>query len=164
MTRRIEKLQPHHAVEAFDCGQEALNRFLQKHALQNQRSGGSQTYVGLVNEAVIGYYALAVGSVEQDHAPERVKKGLAKHSIPIMLLARLAVDLNWQKQGIGAALVKDATLRTLQAADIAGIRALVVHAKDETARRFYERFDFLPSPTDPLPLFMLLKDVRKILS
>ena len=164
MTRRIEKLQPHHAVEAFDCGQEALNRFLQKHALQNQRSGGSQTYVGLINETVIGYYALAVGSVEQDHAPERVKKGLAKHSIPIMLLARLAVDLNWQKQGIGAALVKDATLRTLQAADIAGIRALVVHAKDETARRFYERFDFLPSPTDPLHLFMLLKDVRKILS
>ena len=164
MTRRIEKLQPHHAVEAFDCGQEALNRFLQKHALQNQRSGGSQTYVGLVNEAVIGYYALAVGSVEQDHAPERVKKGLAKHSIPIMLLARLAVDLNRRKQGVGAALVKDATLRTLQAADIAGIRALVVHAKDETARRFYERFDFLPSPTDPLHLFMLLKGVPKILS
>ena len=164
MTRRIEKLQPHHAVEAFACGQEALNRFLQKHALQNQRSGGSQTYVGLINETVIGYYALAVGSVEQEHAPERVKKGLAKHSIPIMLLARLAIDLNWQKQGVGAALVKDATLRTLQAADIAGIRALVVHAKDETARRFYERFDFLPSPTDPLHLFMLLKDVRKILS
>lgn len=164
MTRRIEKLQPHHAVEAFDCGQEALNRFLQKHALQNQRSGGSQTYVGLVNEAVIGYYALAVGSVEQDHAPERVKKGLAKHSIPIMLLARLAVDLNWQKQGIGAALVKDATLRTLQAADIAGIRALAVHAKDDVAKKFYERFDFLPSPTDPLHFFMLLKDVRKIVS
>ena len=164
MTRRIEKLQPHHAVEAFDCGQEALNRFLQKHALQNQRSGGSQTYVGLINETVIGYYALAVGSVEQDHAPERVKKGLAKHSIPIMLLARLAVDLNWQKQGIGAALVKDATLRTLQAADIAGIRALVVHAKDDVAKKFYERFDFLPSPTDPLHFFMLLKDVRKIVS
>jgi len=164
LTRRIEKLRPHHAVEAFDCGQEALNRFLQKHALQNQRSGGSQTYVGLVNEAVIGYYALAVGSVEQDHAPERVKKGLAKHSIPIMLLARLAVDLNWQKQGVGAALVKDATLRTLQAADIAGIRALAVHAKDDVAKKFYERFDFLPSPTDPLHFFMLLKDVRKIVS
>ena len=164
MTRRIEKLQPHHAVEAFDCGQEALNRFLQKHALQNQRSGGSQTYVGLINETVIGYYALAVGSVEQDHAPERVKKGLAKHSIPIMLLARLAVDLNWQKQGVGAALLKDATLRTLQAADIVGIRALMVHAKDDVAKKFYERFDFLPSPTDPLHFFMLLKDVRKIVS
>lgn len=161
MTRCIEKLQPHHAIEAFDCGQEALNRFLQKHALQNQHGGGSQTYVGLADETVIGYYALAVGSVEQEHAPERVKKGLAKHAIPIMLLARLAVDLRWQKQGVGAALLKDAILRTLQAADIAGIRALVVHAKDEAARTFY---DFCPSPTDPLHCFVLLKDVRKIVS
>ena len=118
--------------------------------------------MGLVDETVIGYYALAVGSVEQDHAPERVKKGLAKSAIPIMLLARLAVDLRWQKQGIGAALLKDAILRTLQAADIAGIRALVVHAKDHAARTFYERFDFLPSPTDPMHLFMLMKDLRKI--
>ncbi|MBX7132296.1 MAG: GNAT family N-acetyltransferase [Fimbriimonadaceae bacterium] len=113
---------------------------------------------------MIGYYALAVGSVEQDQAPERVRKGMAKHSIPIMLLARLAVDLHWQKQGIGAALLKDAILRTLQAADIAGIRALVVHAKDEDARTFYEHFDFTPSPSDPLHLFMLLKDVRNIIS
>lgn len=164
MSRRIEKLQPNHAVEAFDCGQEALNLFLRKHALQNQRSGGSQTYVGLVDETVIGYYALAVGSVEQEQAPERVRKGLAKHSIPIMLLARLSVDLHWQRQGVGAALLKDAILRTLQAADIAGIRALVVHAKDEDARKFYERFDFLPSPSDPLHLFILLKDVRGIIS
>lgn len=162
MTRRIEKLQPHHAVDAFDCGQEALNRFLQKHALQNQRSGGSQTYVGLADETVIGYYALAVGSVERELVPERVKKGLAKHSIPIMLLARLAVDARWQKQGVGAALLKNATLRTLQAADIAGIRALVVHAKDDVAKNFYGHFDFLPSPTDPMHLFMLLKDLQKI--
>lgn len=164
MTQRIEKLQPHHAVEAFDCGQEALNRFLQKHALQNQHSGGAQTYVGLAEGAVIGYYALAVGLVEQERAPERMKKGLAKHSIPIMLLARLAVDLHWQKRGVGAGLLKDAMLRTLQAADIAGIRALVVHAKDEPARTFYQRFDFLPSPTDPLHLFILLKDVRKLIA
>jgi predicted N-acetyltransferase YhbS len=81
-----------------------------------------------------------------------------------MLVARLAVDLHWQKQGVGAALLKDATLRTLQAADIAGIRSLVVHAKDDGARTFHECFDFLPSPTDPLHLFMVLKDVRKILS
>jgi GNAT superfamily N-acetyltransferase len=164
LTRRIEKLQPHHTIEAFDCGQEALNRFLQKHALQNQHSGGSQTYVGLADETVIGYYALAVGSVEQEHAPERVKKGLAKHAIPIMLLARLAVDLRWQKQGVGSALLKDDMLRTLQAADIAGIRALVVHAKDEASRTFYDRYDFLPSPTDALHLFLLLRDVRKVIA
>lgn len=164
MTREIEKLQRHHAVDAFECGREELNRFLQHHALQNQQSGGAQTYVGLVDQSVVGYYALAVGSLEQEDAPERVKKGLAKHSIPIMLLARLAVDGHWKKRGIGAALLKDAMLRTLQAADIAGIRALVVHAKDDEARRFYERFDFLPSPSDPLHLCTLLKDARKIVS
>lgn len=162
MTRKIEKLQRRHAIDPFDCGREELNRFLKQHALQSQESGGAQTYVGLVDQTVVGYYALAVGSVEQEHAPERVKKGLAKHSIPIMLLARLAVDRHWQNRGIGAALLKDAVLRTLQAADIAGIRALVVHAKDDGARGFYERFDFHPSPSDPLHLFMLLKDARKI--
>jgi GNAT superfamily N-acetyltransferase len=162
LSRRIEKLQRHHAVDAFDCGREELNRYLQQHALQNQQSMGAQTYVGLVDETVVGYYALAVGSVEQGRAPERVKKGLSKHSIPIMLLARLAVDRHWQNRGVGAALLKDAIQRTLQAADIAGIRALLVHAKDAAARGFYERFDFLPSPSDPLHLFMLLKDARKI--
>lgn len=151
-------------MDAFDCGREALNRFLRQYARQTQQSGGAQTYLGLVDHTVVGYYALAVGSVEQEHAPERVKKGLARHSIPIMLLARLAVDLQWQKQGVGAALLKDAVLRTLQAADIAGIRALVVHAKDEAARSFYRQHDFLSSPTDPLHLFMLLKDARKIVS
>lgn len=118
--------------------------------------------MGLVDQTVVGYYALAVGSVEQEEAPERVKKGLAKHSIPIMLLARLAVDRHWQKRGIGAGLLKNATLRTLQAADIAGIRALVVHAKDDEAREFYQHFNFVPSPSDPLHLFMLLKDIRQI--
>jgi len=164
LIHQIEKLRRDHAVDAFDCGHAELNRFLQQHALQNQRSGGSQTYVGLVGPTVVGYYALAVGSVEQEEAPERVKKGLAKHAIPIMLLARLAVDRHWQKRGIGAALLKDATLRTLQAAEIAGIRALVVHAKDEVAKGFYQRFDFVPSPSDPLHLFVLLKDLRQISS
>lgn len=164
MIRQIEKLRREHAVDAFDCSHEELNRFLQRHALQNQHSGGSQTYVGLAGPTVVGYYALAVGSVEQEDAPERVKKGLAKHAMLIMLLARLAVDRHWQKRGIGAALLKDTTLRTLQAADIAGIRALVVHAKDEAAKGFYQHFDFLPSPSDPLHLFILLKDLRRISS
>jgi len=162
LTPRIEKLRRDHAVDVFDCGREELNRFLHQHALQNQRSGGAQTYVGLVDQTVVGYYALAVGSVEQEEAPERVKKGLAKHSIPIMLLARLAVDRHWQKQQIGAGLLKDAMLRTLQAADIAGIRAVMVHAKDDQAKDFYQHFNFVPSPSDPFHLFMLLKDIRQI--
>lgn len=164
MTRNIEKLQQGHAVEAFDCGNQDRNRFLQQYALPNQNSRASTTYVALADRTVIGYYALAVGSVEYEKAPERVAKGLAHHPIPVMLLARLAVDRQWQNKGIGSGLLKDAVMRTLQAADIVGIRALVVHAKDNNAKEFYQRFDFLPSPSDPLHLLILLKDVRKIVS
>lgn len=162
--RRIEKLHPDHKIENFDCGQIDLNRYLTRYAWVNQQAGAGQTYVGLVGDAVVGYHTLVVGHVLGDEAPERLSKGLAKHPIPIMLLARVAVDVKWQGQGVGSALLKDAMLRTLQAADIAGIRALAVHAKDEQARRFYERFDFTASPTDPLHLFVLLKDVRRAMS
>ena len=163
-TRSIEKLRRDHPVDAFDCGQEVLNNWLRKYALQNQGAGSAQTYVGLADGVVIGYYSLAVGQVEYEGAPERLKKGLARHPVPVMLLARLAVDKNWQKQGVGRALLRDAVLRTLQAAEIAGIRALAVHAKDEQACRYYEQFDFVASPTDPLHLLVLLKDVRGRLS
>ena len=159
---RIEKLRQDHAVETFDCGDQDLNRFLRQHAFHSQLSGGSTTYVGLAGQALVGYFTLAVGSVEYEKAPERVIKGLAPHSIPIMLLARLAVDLHWQKKGVGAGLLKNAMLRTVQAADIAGIRALVVHAKDRAAKGFYEHFNFLPSSSDPLHCFIILKDVRKV--
>jgi len=160
-THRIEKLRRDHPIDAFDCGQEDLNQWLRKHALQNQGAGAAQTYVGLVGEVVIGYYSLAVGQIEYNDAPERLRKGLARHPVPIMLLARLAVDKNWQKKGVGRALLRDAVLRTMQAADIAGIRALAVHAKDEQARRYYEQFDFAASPADPLHLLVLLKDIRR---
>jgi GNAT superfamily N-acetyltransferase len=159
--RQIEKLRRDHLVDAFDCGQEVLNSWLRKHALQNQGAGAAQTYVGLVGEVVIGYYSLAVGQIEYSDAPERLRKGLARHPVPVMLLARLAVDNNWQKKGVDRALLRNAMLRTLQAAEIAGIRALAVHAKDEPARRYYEQFDFAASPADPLHLLVLLKDIRR---
>ena len=162
--RRIEKLRSDHPLESFDSGRVELNRYLQRFAWQNQQAGAAQTYVGLVGEVLVGYYSLAVGHVMLEDAPDRLKKGLAKHPIPIMLLARLAVDRHWQGQGVGSALLRDAMQRTLQAADIAGIRAFAVHAKDDVARRFYEHFDFIPSPTDPLHLFVLLKDVRRIIA
>ena len=157
---RIEKLQRHHPLESFDCGREALNRFLIRYALQNQQGGASQTYVALTGEAVVGYYTLVVGQVDYDDAPERLKKGLARHPVPIMLLARLAIATSCQGKGLGSGLLKDAMLRTLQAAEIAGIRAFVAHAKDDAAKAFYERFDFVPSPSDPYHLFRLMKDVR----
>jgi len=160
---RIEKLQRHHPLESFDCGREALNRFLIRYALQNQQGGASQTYVALTGEAVVGYYTLVVGQVDYDDAPERLKKGLARHPVPIMLLARLAIATSCQGKGLGSGLLKDAMLRTLQAAEIAGIRAFVAHAKDDAAKAFCERFDFVPSPSDPYHLFRLMKDVRAAL-
>lgn len=162
MTLRIEKLNRTHPVEDFDCGREGLNRFLIRYALTNQQAEASQTYLALADGEIAGYYTLVVGQVEYEAAAARLKKGLARHPVPIMLLARLAVGTSWQGKGIGSGLLKDAMLRTLRAADIAGIRAFVVHAKDEEARDFYERFDFLPSPSDPYHLFRLMKDIRAL--
>jgi GNAT superfamily N-acetyltransferase len=155
--RRVEKLRPDHPIDSFDCGREELNRYLLRFAWQNQQAGAAQTYIGLAGDAVIGYYTLAVGHVTREEAPERLTKGLARHPVPIMLLARLAVDHRWQGRGVGKALLKEAMLRTLQAADIAGIRAFAVHAKDEEARRFYLKFDFIPSPSDPMHCSCYLK-------
>lgn len=159
----IEKLGRHHAVEGFDCGQEPLNRFLIRYALQAQMARASQTYLALDGPEPIGYYTLVVGQVAFEDAPERLVKGLARHPVPVMVLARLAIDHRRQGQGLGAGLLKDAFQRTLNAADIAGIRALIVHAKDEAARQFYQHFDFTASPSDPMHLMVLLKDVAAIL-
>ena len=157
---QIEKLSRLHAVEAFDCGEPALNRFLTRFAWSSQQANAAQTYVGLADEAIIGFYTLVVGEVSYNDAPERLTKGLARHPVPLMLLARLGVHVAWQGRGLGAGLLKDAMRRTVQAADIAGIRTLAVHAKDDTARVFYQHFNFIDSPTDPLHLFLLVKDLR----
>lgn len=160
---RIEKLHRRHAVDTFDCGEEALNRFLVRFALPNQMANASQTYIGLSDDdAIVGFYTLVVGEVRYEDTPERLTRGLARHPVPVMLLARLAVSEAWQGKRIGAGLLRDAVLRTLQVADIAGVRALVVHAKNDAARAFYERFDFQPSPTDPLHLFALIKDLKSL--
>lgn len=159
----IHKLSAEDITDPFDCGREELNRFLKKFALANQAANAAQTYVTCRGSRIVGYYSLAVGSVQPEESSQRVVKGLARHPVPVMILARLAVDRSEQGTGIGKALLKDALLRTAQAADIAGIRALVVHAKDENARRWYEQFDFGPSPSDPLHLFLLLKDLKRLL-
>ena len=160
---RIEKLTKQHSVDDFDCGEDALNRFLSRFALPNQQASASQTYIGLADDTIVGFYTLVVGEVAYDDAPERLKKGLARHPVPLMLLARLAVSQVWQGKGIGSGLLKDAMLRTTQAAEIGGIRALAAHAKNDAACAFYEHFGFIPSPTDPLHLFVLTKDLQRII-
>lgn len=158
----VRKLTVSDNVDGFDCGYPELNHFLVKYALINQKANSSQTYVSCCRRTVAGYYTLAVGSVVFQEAPARISRGLARHSIPVMILARLAVDLAFQGQGLGRALLRDSLLRTVQAADIAGIRALLVHAKDDAARKWYLSWDFEPSPTDPLHLFLLLKDLKHL--
>ena len=158
----VEKLRADHELTAFDCGKEELNRFLQRFALANQRANSTQTYVACRDKAVVGYYSLTVGAVAHAEAAERVRKAMPRYPISVMILARLAVDERLAGQGLGKALLKDALLRTAQAADIAGIRALLVHAKDDEAKAFYEHFDFEPSPTDPYHLFLLMKDLQRL--
>lgn len=160
----VRKLAATDQVDAFDCGQAALNQFLQRYALVNQKANSAQTYVCCQGDVVVGFYSLVVGSVDPQSTPSRVMKGLARHPVPVMILARLAVDKEHQGKKLGQALLKNALLRTAQAADIAGIRCLLVHAKDDAARRWYEGWEFEPSPTDPYHLFLMLKDIKNLLT
>lgn len=162
----IRKIELTDNVASFDCGHAALNQFLQRFALANQKANSAQTYVCCERDTclVAGFYSLVVGSVEPSHAASRVVKGLARHPVPVMILARLAISKNHQNAGLGRALLKDALLRTLQAAGIAGIRAVLVHAKDDAARNWYLQWGFEPSPTDPYHLFLLIKDLMKLIT
>jgi GNAT superfamily N-acetyltransferase len=159
----IQKLASGHNTETFDCGKEALNRFLIRHALTSQQANSAQTYVATRAGVVVAYYSLAVGAVAHEDAPLRIGKGLARHPIPVMVLARLAVDLTEHGRGLGKGLLKDALRRTVAAAEIAGIRAILVTAKDDEAQRFYEHYNFDPSPGDPHQLFLVMKDLRAMI-
>jgi GNAT superfamily N-acetyltransferase len=159
----IERLNGGHDLTGFDCGNPTLNTWLHKYAWTNQQADSSKTYVALAGDHVAGYYALAAGSVHKHESPERIAKGLANHPIGIVLLARLAIDRGQQGKGLGKALPFDALTRVAEAADIVGVRAVMVHAIDDAARGFYEHFDFEPSPVDPFLLLLLLKDLRKAL-
>ena len=159
----IEKLRREHDLSQFDSGNATLNAWLQKYAWTNQQADSAKTYVALASNLVVGYYALTTGSVHKHESPERIAKGLANHPIGIVLLARLAVDNSQQGKGLGKALLFDALSRIEEAADIVAVRAVMVHAIDEAARRFYEHFEFEPSPVDPFQLLLLLKDLRKAL-
>jgi GNAT superfamily N-acetyltransferase len=157
----IEKLGHEHDVSAFDCANATLNEWLSKFALTNQQADSARTYVALDGNSVAGYYALTTGSVHRHESPQRIAKGLANHPIGVVLLARLAVDRTQQGMGLGKALLFDALSRIEEAADIVGVRAVLVHAIDDAARRFYLHFGFEESPVDRYQLLLLLKDLRK---
>jgi len=157
----IGKLHREYDLSSFDCGNTSLNEWLRKFAWTNQQSDSAKTYVAMDGDRVVGYYALTVGSVHKHESPQRIAKGLANHPIGIVLLARLAVDRDQQGRGLGKALLFDALTRIEEAADIVGVRAVLVHAIDERAQQFYLHFGFEESTVDPHQLMLLLKDLRR---
>ena len=140
-----------------------MTTWLRRFAWPNQQADSSKTYVAVRENRVVGYYALTAGSVQRQESPERIARGLPNHPVGVILLARLAVDLTERGKGLGKALLFDALKRIEEAADIVGVRAVMVHAIDEQARRFYEHFNFDKSPIDPFQLMLLLKDIRRAL-
>ena len=153
------RITSEHHVADFDSDAPELDHWLKKRALKNQIEGATQTYVVCAEGKVIGFYSLAAGVITHEDAIGRVRRNMPD-PVPAMLLGRLAVHKNYQKRGIGPGLLKDAVLRTAQAADIAGIRAIYVNARDEKAASFYRYFGFVPSPGDPLLLMVKLTDIK----
>jgi GNAT superfamily N-acetyltransferase len=155
-----EPLAPGHILDGFDCGRASLNAWLTRYARQ-AASGSARSYVVVDAEQdrVVGYHALTAAQLERESATARVIKGMPRYPIPVVLLARLAVDRSVARRGIGAWLLRDAMTRTLAAADTIGVRGLLVHAIDDEAKAFYLRHGLQPSPTDPLHLMILLKDI-----
>ena len=148
---------------SFDCGKAPLNAFLIHHALANQANNSARTFVVLEENCVVGYYSLAASAVLHEHAPTRMVKGLARHPVPVILMARFAVDRSHQGKGLGKAMFKDAIKRSLAATKEIAARAFVVHAKDEEAKALYSHFEMEPFTDNPYHLFLLLKDIERVL-
>jgi GNAT superfamily N-acetyltransferase len=157
-----EAINRAHDLAPFDSGVPALDEWLRRRAIQNQETGASRTYVITSAGRVVGYYALAAGAVAREDATPRARRNMPD-TVPVMVIGRLAVDRRYQGHGFGRALMRDAVLRTLQAADIAGIRVILVHAMSDEARRFYESCGFRSSPVDPMTLMITLDDARHAL-
>lgn len=147
-----------HNVLEFNSKSETLNKWLKEKALKNE-GDTARTYVVTAENQVIGYYCLSASSVTHVIATSKTKRN-APDPIPCMLIGRLAVDTKWERKGIGSSLLRNAILRTLAASQIAGIRCILVHAKDEKAKSFYLKHRFQPSPIEPLTLMMTLKDIK----
>jgi GNAT superfamily N-acetyltransferase len=155
-----EPLAASHRLDEFDCGEAALDDWLKRRALANQSSGASRTFVVTDEGArVHGYYAMAAGAVSHQLASSGVRRNMPD-PVPVMVLARLAVDRRAQGLHLGAALLQDAVDRAVAVSQNAGVRALLVHALHEKAKQFYERYGFQPSPTHPMTLMLRLSSVQ----
>ena len=150
-------------MESFNSGEDSLDDWLRRRARTNQASGASRTFVLCEGSRVVGYYALASGAITVESALGRFRRNMP-NPIPVAVLARLAVDRNWQGQGLGRALFRDAAQRLARAADAIGIRGIVVHAISEEARNFYVALGFEPSPHEPMTRMVTLSDIRAALS
>lgn len=159
----LEPLTESHDVEGFACGVEALDQYLKRQAVRDQQADKAQTMVAVREGRVLAYFTLAAASIAPDAAAPRAARGQGAQPIPAILLARLAVDQSERGQGLGRAMLLQALARSAQAADAIGARIVLVHAKDEGARGFYEHFGFEASPTGDLQLMLLMKDIRKTL-
>lgn len=149
-------------VSQFDSGEPSLDEYLRTRALANHIEGASRCFVTCRDGRVVGFYALASAAVERSSAPGRVRRNMPD-PVPVIPLSRLAIDRKEQGKGLGRHLLRDAITRAVQAADLIGVRAMLVHALHEEARAFYAHFEFEPSPTDPLHLLLLIKDARAII-
>jgi GNAT superfamily N-acetyltransferase len=158
-----EKLSARHDLSGFDSGEPALDDWLRRRAERNVASGASRTYVVCVGRKLVGYYTLAAGAIAHAGAPGRIRRNMPD-PVPVMLLGRLAVDKAFHGQGVGTGLLRDAVLRIVQAAEIAGIRAILVHATSEEAKRFYEKYGFVASPVDPLTVMIAVAEAARIIS
>ncbi len=155
-------LDAQHHLDSFDCGKHALNDWLQRFARQAQGSGSARTFVVCHADRVVGYFSLTVGQIDTLEAPERIRRGMGQYPIPVIILARLAVDKAYHGRGFGTGMLQDAIRRTLKIAEDAGIRALLTHPIDESAEIFYRRFGFEPTPLRERQLILLLKDARRL--
>jgi GNAT superfamily N-acetyltransferase len=154
-----EPLGEHHQLAAFDSGVPALDDWLKRRAVPNQVSGASRSFVMRDGDVVIGYYALAAGSVNTMAAPGRFRRNMPE-PIPLAVLGRLAVGRSHHGQGIGRALFRDSALRVMQAAEAIGIRGMLVHAISEEAKAFYLALGLSESPLEPMTLMVTLQDLR----
>lgn len=151
-----ELLTADHGLDEFTCGVDSLDDWLKRRAMPNQISGASRTYVVVEAQKAVGYYCLASGALELNHAPAGIRRNMPD-PLPVAILGRLAVDNAWQGKGLGVAMLQDAVLRTSQAAYIVGIRGLLVHALSEQAKQLYQHHGFAASPTQTMTLILSLK-------